>query len=401
MDSQKDVGKCFLENGFRWYGGNDPVPLSYIRQAGTENIFSSLHGIPYGELWPKSEIKKLKKKISDAGMRWGVVESLPVSEDIKTRSGDYVRHISNYKKSVENLAACGIRDIIYNFMPVLDWVRTDLHFKLPDGSTCLRYDPAQFAAFEIFILKRKGAEQSYTAAQLKGAQKFYASLSPKKRKEFERAIIDVFPGCKMGLSIADVRKMLAAYDGIGPDDLRENLKLFLREVAPVAEECGARLSIHPDDPPFPVLGLPRIASSLEDFKKIMKFYDSPANSIAFCTGSLSAGRHNDIPKMLDAFKDRVFVAHLRSTEHEADGSFYEAGHLEGSVPMRKVVKKLLEIQRKRLAKGGERIVFRPDHGRDMADDLSKPPTANPGYSYIGRMKGMAELRGLQCGLLNG
>ena len=283
-----------------------------------------------------------------------------------------------------------------------------VHFGKTDAVKRVFADFRQFdAAAEIDVfqfiykLKRKGAEQSYTAAQLKGAQKFYASLSPKKRKEFERAIIDVFPGCKMGLSIADVRKMLAAYDGIGPDDLRENLKLFLREVAPVAEECGARLSIHPDDPPFPVLGLPRIASSLEDFKKIMKFYDSPANSIAFCTGSLSAGRHNDIPKMLDAFKDRVFVAHLRSTEHEADGSFYEAGHLEGSVPMRKVVKKLLEIQRKRLAKGGERIVFRPDHGRDMADDLSKPPTANPGYSYIGRMKGMAELRGLQCGLLNG
>ncbi len=394
-----EIEKKFLEQGFRWYGPNDSVPLSHIRQAGAESVFTALHHIPYGELWTKEEILKRKKEVEDAGLKWSVVESVPVSEEIKTRTGDFQRHIENYKRSVENLGACGINIVIYNFMPVLDWIRTDLHYRMPDGSTCLRYDPAQFAAFEIYMLKRAGAEKDYDAETLERAKKFYESLDAEKQKDFERAIIDVFPGCKMGLGLADVRKMLAAYKDISADQLREHLKLFLLEVAPVAERCGVHLAIHPDDPPFPVLGLPRIASRLEDFKKITGYYDSPANSVAFCTGSLSAGIHNDLPKMLDELKDRIFVTHLRSTQREADGSFFEAGHIEGSVPMYKLVKKLLEIQRERTAKGEAKIVFRPDHGRDIADDLSKPPTANPGYSYIGRMKGLAEIRGLQHGIL--
>ncbi len=388
-----------LEEGFRWYGVKDEVPLEFIRQAGAESVFTSLHDIPYGEVWTKDAILAHKKIVEDAGLKWSAVESLPVSEEIKTRTGDFARHIENYKVSLSNLAECGIKIIIYNFMPVLDWIRTDLHYKLQDGSTCLRFDPAQFAAFEIYLLKRTSAEKNYTPEQLERAKKFFESLDEAGVKKFERSIIDVFPGCSMDLSIADVRAMLAKYADIDADKLREHLALFLKEVAPVAEECGATLAIHPDDPPFDVLGLPRIASRLEDFKKILDAFDSPANSVCFCTGSLSAGAHNDIPKMLDELKDRIFVAHLRSTKREKDGSFFEAGHLEGSVPMPEVVEKLLKIQRERLETGGEKIVFRPDHGRDMADDLSKPPTRNPGYSFIGRMKGLAEIRGLETGLL--
>jgi len=388
-------------SGFRWYGPNDPVKLSYIRQAGAETLFTSLHDISYGELWPESAILARKKIVEDAGMTWGVVESLPVSEDIKTRTGDFKRHIENYKQSLINLGKCGIDVVIYNFMPVLDWIRTDLHYKMPDGSTCLRYDPAQFAAFEIYLLKRQGAEADYTPAQLERAKAFFNSLSEESKASFERAVIDVFPGCKMGLNIDAVRAMLAKYEDIDANRLREHLSLFLNEVVPVAESAGVRLAIHPDDPPFAVLGLPRIASRLEDFQKITGFVQSPSNGVAFCTGSLSAGAHNDLPKMLDALQDRIVVTHLRSTQRDGDGSFFEAGHIEGSVPMYKVVKKLLDLQKSRLKNGGKRIIFRPDHGRDMADDLEKPATANPGYSYIGRMKGLAELRGLQFGILAG
>ncbi len=387
-----------LEQGFRWYGLRDEVPLQFIRQAGAESVFTSLHDIPYGEVWSVDAILAHKKIVEDAGLAWSAVESLPVSEDIKLRSGDFRRHIENYKTSIRNLAKCGIYIIIYNFMPVLDWIRTDLHYRLPDGSTCLRFDPVQFAAFELFLLKRPDAEKDYTPQQIQKAEAFFKSLSPDGVKKFERALIDVFPGCSMDFTIDDIRAMLAKYDGIDADKLRENLALFLREVAPVAEEVGAHLAIHPDDPPFDVLGLPRIASRLEDFQKIIAAYDSPANSVCFCTGSLSASAHNNIPQMLDALKERIFVAHLRSTQRESDGSFFEAGHLEGSVPMPQVVKMLLDLQAKRLAEGGKKIPIRPDHGRDMADDLSKPPTRNPGYSFIGRMKGLAELRGLQTGI---
>jgi len=392
--------KKFLNQGFRWYGPEDSVSLDYIKQAGAESVFTSLHHIPYGELWTKEEILKRKKIIEDAGLTWSAVESVPVSEQIKTRTGDFQRHIDNYKATLENLRLCDIDLVIYNFMPVLDWIRTDLNYTLSDGSTCLRFDPAQFAAFEIYMLKRAGAEADYDAETLSRAKSFYESLSAEKLLEFERTIIDVFPGCKLGLGLDDIRKMLNAYSEIDTDKLREHLKLFLQEVVPVAEKFGVRLAIHPDDPPFPVLGLARIASRIEDFRKILSYCDSPSNSIAFCTGSLSASAHNDLPKMLEELKEKIYVVHLRSTQREKDGSFIEAGHIEGSVPMYEIVKKLLEIQKERLEKGGSRIIFRPDHGRLLADDLEKPQLANPGYSYIGRMKGLAELRGLQFGILN-
>ena len=387
-----------LKEGFRWYGDNDPVPLSYIAQSGATSVYSSLHHIPYGELWTVDEIKKHAAKTAAYGLEWDVVESLPVTEDMKLRTGDFRRHIENYKQSIRNLAECGIRKIIYNFMPVLDWIRTDLHYRLPDGSQCLRFDPVQFAAFDIFVLKRDGAADERSPEQVEKAKVFFDSLDSAQKKAFERSIIDVFPGCKMGLEIGDVRKMLARYDGITPQKLRDNLVEFLKEVTPAAEEVGAILAIHPDDPPFPVLGLPRIASRVEDFREIFEKCPSKANTICFCTGSLSAGIHNDLSYMADALAYRIYIAHLRSTQVNPDGSFFEAGHLEGRVPMVDVVEKLMRLQDKRLAQGGEKIVFRPDHGRDMADDLSKPPTANPGYSFIGRMKGLCELRGVMTAL---
>lgn len=387
-----------LKSGFRWYGDGDEVPLEFIAQSGAESVFTSLHNIPYGEVWGVEEIRARRDKVAGYGLEWDTVESVPVSEDVKLRSGDFERHIENYKATIRNLAECGIKKIIYNFMPVLDWIRTDLRYRLPDGSRCLRFDPVQFAAFEIFVLKRAGAEKNYSRAQLGAAEKFFRSLDGEGRRAFERSIIDVFPGCKMGLEIGDVSKMLARYDGIGAAELKSHLKMFLDEVLPVAEECGSILAIHPDDPPFDVLGLPRIASRLSDFEEIFAANPSPSNTICFCTGSLSAGLHNDIPAMLDALRGRIHIAHLRSTQVNPDGSFYEAGHLEGRVPMVKVVRKLMELQDERIGRGGGKIVFRPDHGRDMADDLLKPPTANPGYSYIGRMKGLAEIRGMEAAL---
>lgn len=388
-----------LREGFRWYGDSDPVPLSHIAQSGAKSVFSSLHHIPYGEVWSVEEIRRHQDKVRPYGLEWDVVESVPVSEDIKLRTGDFRRHLDNYKQTIRNLAECGIRKIIYNFMPVLDWIRTDLHYLLPDGSRCLRFDPAQFAAFEIYMLKRPGAEADYSSEQLESAKEFFDSLSEEGRRDFERSIIDVFPGCKMGLEIGDVRKMLSRYDGVDATRLKEHLHLFLGEVCPVAEECGSVMAIHPDDPPFDVLGLPRIASRLEDFLEMFERTPSKANTVCFCTGSLSAGGRNDIAAMARALSDRIRIAHLRSTQTNPDGSFFEAGHLEGSVPMPQVVWTLLNIQAKILADGGDKIVFRPDHGRDMADDLSKPPTPNPGYSYIGRMKGLAEIRGLERGLI--
>lgn len=389
----------YLKEGFRWYGKRDHVPLSYIRQSGATDVFTSLHEIPYGEVWTPEAVAAHKKTVEDAGLEWSVVESLPVHEDIKTQAKGWERLVENYKISLNSLAKCGVKVVIYNFMPVLDWIRTDLKFALPDGSRCLRFDSAQFAAFDMFVLKRPGAEENYADETREKAERFFASLTPERVAEFEASIMDVFPGCKMGLRAGDLRRMLAAYEGIDAAKLKKNLADFLREVTPVAAANGQKMAIHPDDPPFDVLGLPRIASRLEDFADITSSCDNSANGIAFCTGSLSAGRQNDIPKMIDALRDKIFVTHLRSTKIEPDGSFYEAGHLEGGVPMPQVVEKLMEIQAERIASGDVPLVFRPDHGRDMADDLEKRYPDNPGYNFIGRMKGLAEIRGLMRGIM--
>jgi mannonate dehydratase len=388
------------KQSFRWYGPNDPVPLSYIRQAGAEGLFSSLHHIPYGELWTREEVRKYNAIIENAGLTWDAVESVPVHEEIKTGKGNLKQLFYNYKETIRNLGAEGINVVIYNFMPVLDWIRTDMHYKLPDGSECLRYDPVRFAAFEIYALQRPGAEEDFTASQLAYAKEWWNGLNDLAKEEFIQSIIDVFPGCKLGLKIDDIRTMLAQYTGIGENELRANLARFLEEVVPVAEEAGVKLAIHPDDPPFPVLGLPRILSKASDIETLLNTVDSPANGLCFCAGSLSARPSNDLPAMAKQFAPRIHAVHLRSTQQLPDGSFYEADHLAGSVDMPAVVQVILDEQDRRFAEGRAdwRLAFRPDHGHTMMDDLEKKVEITPGYSCIGRSRGLAELRGLMLGL---
>ncbi len=389
-----------MEEGFRWFGPGDPVPLAFIRQAGATAVFTSLHQIPYGEVWPREAIRERKEMIEAAGLRWTVVESVPVHEDIKTGRGDLPRLFENYNTSLRNLAAEGIHTVIYNFMPVLDWVRTDMRWVLPDGSESMHYDPVRFAAFEIHALKRAEAEADYSPAQLEQAAAWWTILDEAARDAFVRSIIDVFPGVKWALSLDDIRAMLAKYEGMGADGLRGNLARFLEAVIPVAEEVCVRMAIHPDDPPFSVLGLPRIVSKASDIEAIFQMVDSPANGLCFCTGSFSARADNDLPEMVGSFGPRIHATHLRSTQRLPDGSFYEADHLAGSVDMPAVVRNLLDEQDRRRAVGRAdwQITLRPDHGHTMMDDLPKPAGITPGYSCIGRMRGLAELRGLMLGL---
>jgi mannonate dehydratase len=395
-----DPNLFLLEQSMRWYGPADPVPLAYIRQAGATAVFTSLHQIPYGEVWSREAIRERKDQLAQHHLRWNCVESLPVHEDIKTGRGDLKRLFANYTESLRNLAAEDVRVVIYNFMPVLDWVRTDIRFVLPDGAECLRFDPVRFAAFEVHALRRPGAEADYTPAQLETATKWWNGMSPAEQSAFVQSVIDVFPGVKLGLTIDDVRKMLAKYDGIDAKVLSANLSRFLEAVIPTAEQVGVRLAIHPDDPPFPLLGLPRILSTADHVDALFKMVDSPANGLCFCTGSFSANTTNDLPAMVKRFASRIHAVHLRSTQRLPDGSFYEAEHLGGSVPMPAVVRALLDEQDRRRAEGraDAQLAFRPDHGHTMMDDLSKPPAPNPGYTCIGRARGLAELRGLMLGL---
>ena len=395
--------RFLLEEGFRWFGPADPVPLAFIRQAGASAVFTSLHQIPYGEAWSREAIRERKQLIESAGLRWTAVESVPVHEDIKTGRGDLKRLFENYNNSLRNLASEGIFTIIYNFMPVLDWVRTDMRWVLPDGSESMHYDPVRFAAFEVHAMKRAGAEADYSPEQLEKAAEWWASLDDAARDAFVRTIIDVFPGVKWALTLDDIRTMLAKYDGMGADGLRQNLKRFLEAVIPVAEEVGIRMAIHPDDPPFSVLGLPRIVSTAGDVEAIFNMADSPANGLCFCTGSFSARADNDLPDIVMKFAPRIHATHLRSTQRLPDGSFYEADHLAGSVNMPAVVRYLLDEQDRRVAEGRAdwQIPLRPDHGHTMMDDLPKPAGITPGYSCIGRMRGLSELRGLMLGLRYG
>jgi len=395
-----DPNLFLLAEGFRWFGPGDPVPLAYIRQAGATDIFTSLHQIPYGELWPREAICERKEMIEAAGSRWTAAESVPVHEDIKTGRGDLKRLFENYTQTLRNLAAEGISLVIYNFMPVLDWVRTEMRSVLPDGSECLRYDPAHFAAFEIYALKRPGAKAGYTAEQLAGAEEWWGGLDEVARDAFVRSVIDVFPGVKWGLSLDDIRVMLARYEGMGDAGLMANLSRFLQAVIPTAEEAGLRMAIHPDDPPFPVLGLPRIVSQAADIEAIFQMAESPANGLCFCTGSFSARADNDLPTMVKKFAPRIHAVHLRSTQRLSDGSFYEADHLAGSVDMPAVVRALLDEQDRRRSESRAdwQLPFRPDHGHTMMDDLLKPAGITPGYSCIGRMRGLSEVRGLMLGL---
>jgi mannonate dehydratase len=387
---------ALLKECFRWFGPNDPVSLQDIVQCGCTGVYTSLHHIPYGEVWSREEIRKRLDMLAPYGLEWTAVESVPVSEAIRTRTGDFERHLENYRQTLLNLGAEGVKVVIYNFMPALDWVRTDLAHKLPDGSLCLLFDPAKFAAFETLILKRPGAEKDYTPEQLAKAKTFFDSLDDDGKARFEKGILDVFPGVKMGVTLESFRGMLAKYDGIDEKKLREHYRLFLEAVVPAAEKAGVRLAVHPDDPPFPILGLARIASTEADFKQIIEMVPSPSNGICFCTGSLSARAENDLPGMVKRLGHRIYCVHLRSVQRNSDGTFYEANHLEGCANLPAVMTEVLKLNATR---GKDmKLSVRPDHGHRMLDDLKKPINANPGYDCLGRMRGLAELRGLQTGI---
>ena len=388
---------AMLKECFRWFGPNDPVSLQDIRQCGCMGVFTSLHHIPYGELWTREEIRKRVDQLSEYGLEWSAVESLPISEAIRTRTGDFERHLENYRKSIENLAAEGVPLIIYNFMPALDWVRTDLAWKMPDGSECLHFDPARFGVFEMHMLKRPGAEKDYTPEQVVKAKAMFDAMDEAERAKFEKAILDVFPGVKMGVTLDSFRAMLAKYDGIDEAKLREHYRLFLEAVVPTAERVGARLAVHPDDPPFPILGLARIASTESDFRQIVDMVPSPANGICFCTGSLSARADNDLTGMVQRLGEHIHCVHLRSVQRNPDGTFYEAAHMEGCANIPAVMAELLKLNATKPADA--KLPLRPDHGRRLLDDLKKPVNPNPGYDCLGRMKGLAELRGLMHGLV--
>jgi mannonate dehydratase len=389
-----------MDEGMRWFGPDEPVTLAELRQTGATAIFTSLHDIPYGEAWPEERIAQRRDEIATAGLHWRVVESLPVSEAIKTRTGDFRRHLENYRLSLERLGAAGIEVVVYNFMPVLDWVRTDLRHRLDDGTEALLYDPVKFAAFDLFALQRLGAENDFTPEQCAAAKTFWDSLRAKERRQLTQQTLDLFPGVKLGLTLDGLRERLASYARIDAAKLREHLRLFLEAVVPAAERAGVRLAIHPDDPPFSVLGLPRIVSTEHDLREILKLVDRPENGLCFCTGSLGVLDENDLPGMAHRLGSRIHAVHLRSVERHPDGVFLEANHLEGNVDMPAVVQALLAEQaaRRHASRRDWRVAFRPDHGHTMLDDLGKPPPACPGYSLIGRLRGLAELRGLQLGL---
>lgn len=384
----------------RWYGPQDPVTLADLRQSGCEGVFTALHEIPYGETWSAEAIQERKDLLESHQLQWAAVESVPVSEAIKTRTGDFEQHLENYCTTLKNLGAAGVSCVIYNFMPVLDWVRTDLSWELPDGSQCLRFNPIEFAAFELFLLKRAGAQNDYTQAQIDEAERFFNALDTAGQAAFERKLIDMFPGCKMGLNLDVLRDMLKAYANIDAQQLKEHLSLFLKTVAPVADAAGVRLAIHPDDPPMPILGLPRIVSTEQDLADILSFSSSPANGLCFCSGSLGARLDNPLPNILKRFAERIHAVHLRSVQHESDGCFYEANHLEGCANLPELTYWLLQEQERRKSEQRQdcQLPMRPDHGHRMLDDLKKPDNPNPGYDCLGRMRALAELRGLQAGL---
>ncbi|SFC13025.1 mannonate dehydratase [Pragia fontium] len=387
-----------MEQTWRWYGPNDPVSLDDIRQAGATGVVTALHHIPNGEVWSVDEIEKRKKVIEAKGLVWSVVESIPVHEEIKTQTGNYKQHIANYQQSIRNLATCGIDTVCYNFMPVLDWTRTDLEYELPDGSKALRFDQIAFAAFELHMLKRPGAEADYTSEEVTQAKAYYDAMSQADIDKLVGNIIAGLPGAEEGYTLEQFRKHLATYDGIDKAKLREHMAYFLQQVVPVAEACGLRLAVHPDDPPRPILGLPRIVSTIEDMQWLKETVDSIYNGFTMCTGSYGVRADNDLVRMIETFGDRIHFTHLRSTCREDNPkTFHEGAHLEGDVDMYSVVKAILTEESRRQKAGDMRkIPMRPDHGHQMLDDLKKK--TNPGYSAIGRLKGLAEVRGVELAL---
>lgn len=387
----------YFEQTWRWFGSYDTIALSQIKQTGATGIVTALHHIPAGEVWPVNEISDRKKEIQEAGLRWSVVESIPVHEDIKKQTGNYETYIENYRQSIRNLAICGIDTVCYNFMPLTDWTRTELNYPLKNGGTALRFDITAFAAFELFILERDGAKQYYSSEQKENSKKYFDSLNSGEVTELTDTVLLGLPGDEE-MTLDKFRRLLDEYRDIDEKKLRSHLHYFLEKIIPVAEENGVRMAIHPDDPPFSLFGLPRIVSTESDAFELIEAVSSPYNGLTFCTGSYGAHPDNDLPGMIERLGHRINFIHLRSVKRDEDGSFQEAEHLEGDADMFNVMLALINEQQRRKSGGREDLIIpmRPDHGHRLLDDLQKK--SYPGYSGLGRMRGLAELRGLENGI---
>ena len=387
-----------MEQTWRWYGPSDPVSLDDIKQAGATGIVTALHHIPNGHVWTVEEILERKTVVEEKGLSWSVVESVPVHEEIKTRTGDYKNWVKNYKQSLMNLAECGIRTVCYNFMPVLDWTRTDLEYKLSDGSRSLRFDQVAFSAFDLFVLKRSGAKAEYSHEDIQLAEAYFDQMSSEQVSTLTENIIAGVPGAEEGYTLDEFLAQLSIYDGIDTHTLRQHMAAFLSDLIPTCEKMGIRLAVHPDDPPRSLFGLPRIISTLEDLDSLFDSVPSMSNGITMCTGSYGVRDDNNLLRMIKKHGKRVYFAHLRAIKREANSlSFYESNHLDGDVDMCSVVRALLEEESRRLLLGQpDPIPMRPDHGHQMIDDLKKK--TNPGYSCIGRLRGLAEIRGIERAL---
>jgi len=387
-----------LEQTFRWFGPNDDVTLAAIKQTGATGIVTALHDIPCGEIWRQDQILERKKTIEAAGLTWSVIESINIHESIKTGAADRDQWIEKYTTSLKNVAACGLKTVCYNFMPVLDWTRTDLDFRLENDASALRYDAIALAAFELFILKRENVEAEFSEAEKRAAESYFNELSPEEKQTLQQTIMAGLPGTDEVFTPDEFKVQLRKYEHVDAVKLKENLAYFLRAIMPAAEAAGIKMCIHPDDPPFPILGLPRVVCNAQDLEYIVNAAPSPSNGITFCTGSLGANKANDLPAMLRQFGPHIHFFHLRNVKRETNGSFYEAEHLDGDNDMAAVMEQVILEQQRRLAEGREdvSIPMRPDHGHKILDD--KNYNTYPGYSIIGRLKGLAELRGLELGL---